>query len=283
MATLVVDTKNEQNEDIKIVLHTPTASQLKDAQFISAGAFQEGVKKKLMLRETLVEYLREQGIWSDEKEQQLKDLNKQLSDGERRLARGGAEGFTKEQAKKLALDMRGWRMKQAELLAKTRELDEYTAQSFAENARFDYLVSVCAKYDDNRQVFSSLEDYKEKAEKPYAIAAATGLAKLIHNFNENWEKDLPENKFLLKYKFVNDKLRLVNKDGAFVDENGKLINEEGRYVNEKGDFVDISGRPVDAEGHALEEFVPFADDEPEIKPEPENVSDEEVVGLHAVG
>lgn len=257
MDHIVVPTKDDDGNDINLMLVAPDANQIKEAQLVSGKAFQEAVQRKLIFREKLNDYLREQGIWDDKKEAELKEVSAKLLDGERRLAKGGAGGFTKAQAKKLALDMRRWRVRQAEILAKTRELDEYTVQAYCENARFDYLVSVCTKYDDNRDVFKSLDDYREKSSKRYAVDAASNLAKLLHNFDDNWEKKLPENAFLIKYKFVNDDLALVNEDNKLVDENGRLINEEGRYINELGEYVDVNGNKVDADGKPIEEFEEF--------------------------
>jgi len=261
MSELVVPATNEQGEEFKIVLKSPTAPQLKDAQVASSKAFLEAIKNKMMFREKLSESLREQGIWNDAKEAELKDITYKLAEGERKLARGASAGFKKVDAKKLAVDMRGWRLKQAELLTKTRELDEYTVESYAENAKFDFLVSACAFHDDGRNLFKSIDDYREKSSLPYAVVAATNLAKLLHNFNDNWEKDLPENKFLIKYGFVNDKLMFVNKDGKPTDEDGRLVNEDGRYVDIDGKLVDRDGNPVDIDGKPLEAFVEFDEEE----------------------
>lgn len=260
MGTLAFKTKDENGKELDVVLNSPTATQLKEAQIVSAGAFQEAVKNKLMFREKLQDYLREQGIWDDQKEQELLDVTGKLNDGERRLKRGGAGGFTKAQARDLALQMRKWRVRQAELLSKTRELDVYTVQAYAENARFDYLVSACSKYDDGRKIFSGLDDYREKANLSYAIEIATKFAKLMNDFDEDWEKKLPENEFLIKYKFANEGLMLVNEKGQLVDESGKLINDQGRYINENNEYVDREGNKVDANGNPLEEFVAFPED-----------------------
>ena len=64
-----------------------------------------------------------------------------------------------------------------------------------------------------------------------------------------------------QYKFVDDKLRLINKDGKLVDEQGRLIDENGRFINEKGEFVDKDGNLVNSEGDYVVEFTPFLDDD----------------------
>lgn len=260
MKELVFDAKNDNDVDVKIIVSSPTSHQLKEAQIIGAKAFQEAIRNKMLFRAKLKETIREQGIWDDHKENELKELTQKLIDGERKLAKGAAPGFKKADARKLAIEMRKLRLRQTELLAETRELDEYTVESFAENAKFDYLVSVCTKYDDGLLVFKSYDDYKEKSDRPYAILAASKLSKLVYNLNEDWQKDLPENKFLLKYNFVNKDLMFVNQDGHLIDEDGRLINQDGRYVNENNELIDRNGNKVDEAGNPIETFVEFEEE-----------------------
>jgi hypothetical protein len=56
----------------------------------------------------------------------------------------------------------------------------------------------------------------------------------LEDARKDWEKDLPENKFLVEFNFVNEDLELVNEDGHLVDSQGKLINKDGRYVDKEG-------------------------------------------------
>lgn len=255
----VITSKDKDGKDLVLVVNKPNAKQLTDAQIVASNTFKEAVKKGGLLRAKLNEELATQGLWDKEKENKLIDLSRKINDGERRLARGGAGGFTKEEAKKLALDMRKYRNEQAQLLEKSRELDVYTIESQAENARFDYLVSVCVTFEDSRPAFASYEDYKEKATETYAADAAAALGELLYKIDTKLVDNLPENKFLKEYKFVDEKLRLVNKEGKLITEDGKLIDENNRYVNEEGKYVDVNGNLVDEAGNPIEVFVPFAE------------------------
>lgn len=256
----LIKTQNEKGEEVTLVVRTPNAKQLRDAQLASVKAFKEACDNKAYLRANLDEVMREQGLWNDNKEKELKELNKNINDGERKLAKGGAGGFKKNEAKELAINMKRWRARQVDLLSSRRSLDEYTAEGQAENTRFDYLVSVCVFNEDEQQTFNGLEDYRNRSTEQYAIIAATTLATMLYNFDDKYDHNLPENKFLRTYKFTDEKNRLINKDGHLVDETGKLVNEEGRYVNEKEELVDINGNKVDKDGNPIEEFVPFDED-----------------------
>ena len=109
-------------------------------------------------------------------------------------------------------------------------------------------------------MYSGLEAYENSDDK-VALVGAQNLAKFMYEFDDDFEKNLPENKFLLKYGFINDDLRPINKDGKLIDWEGRLIDEEGRYLDNDGNYVDIDGNPVTEEGEPVVEFSPFLDDD----------------------
>jgi hypothetical protein len=115
--------------------------------------------------------------------------------------------------------------------------------------------------DSENKYFASLEDYMGRIDDPVALAGAQKLANMIYGLDNNFEKNLPENKFLRKYKFVNDKLRFIDKQGRTVDSEGRLVDETGRYINDAGEFIDKEGNRVDAEGEYVVDAQPFLDDE----------------------
>jgi hypothetical protein len=147
------------------------------------------------------------------------------------------------------------------LTAERNSHDDFTAEAQSDSAKFDYLVAACLRNEDGTPVFPTIEDYKENADEPYASEAAGKLAGLIYGLDEQWEANLPENQFLKKYKFVDDELRLVNKDGKFVTKDGKLIDNDFRYINEQGEYVDVDGNRIDKDGLPVVEFSPFLDDD----------------------
>jgi hypothetical protein len=140
-------------------------------------------------------------------------------------------------------------------------LDSHTAEGQADNARFNYLVSACVVYKNNgNKYFKNYEDYLNRASDPVSFIAAQKLASIMYGLDSDFEKKLPENKFLLKYKFVNDNLELVDNKGRLIDASGRLIDQNGRFINEEGKFIDKDGNLVDESGDFLVEFQPFLDD-----------------------
>jgi hypothetical protein len=250
----IIDGKNRE-----MLIRSPSLQDQKEATKVYNQTFSEALKAKAVVRAKLDDLLIEQGLWDGIKQAKFTELQAEILDGERKLAKGG---ISLSDAKDIALKMRKTREDLRELIAVKTNLDTHTAEGQADNARFNYLVSACTVYNDTKeQYFKSYEDYNNKSGDPVAILAAQNLANMLYGLEDNYEEKLPENKFLKQYKFVDSKLRLINKEGKLVDENGRLIDENGRYINEQGQFIDKDGNLVDQAGDYIIEFTPFLDDE----------------------
>lgn len=246
---------NEQ----EFLLKSPTLGDQREAQKVYNQAFSDAVKSGCIVRARLDDLLKEQGLWDENKQIKFNTLQQQILDNEKSLSKGG---ISLKMAKEIAIKTKGLREEMRDLISVRTNLDNHTAEGQADNARFNYLISCCLVYSISKdKYFKNYEEYLSRASEPIAIKAAQVLANMLYGLDNDYEKKLPENKFLLKYKFVDEKLRLVNKDGKLVDVDGRLIDENGRFVNEKGEFVDKSGNLVDANGDYLTDFKPFIDDD----------------------
>ncbi len=261
--------EDSEGKTYELVVKRPNSTQLRDAQLISSGKFREAINSGAMTREGIDTYMRENGLWDDAKQTELQDLAKEIAHGERQLKAGGKnidteKKFSLKDARDLALKIRKLRFDQTMMLAKMRELDQYTVQGQVENAKFDYLVSVCTYEKNGDPHFKNLLDYEKKAEEPYVIEAVRKLADILFEFDPDFDSKQIENRFLKDQGFVDDELHLINVDGHKVDTEGRLVNDEGRFVDKDGKFVDINGDPLDEEGNPVEEFVAFevSDDDP---------------------
>lgn len=252
-------TINVDDKDKEFLIQTPSLEQQREAQKVYNQAFTDAIKSKSVVRAKLDDLLKDQGLWDDEKQAQFDTLQKEISDGEKRLAKGG---FGLKEARTLAVKMRQLRDDMRDLISVRTSLDNHSAEGQADNARFNYLVSACVVYNDSKQpYFSSMEDYLNKSTDPVGLLGAQNLANMMYGLDNDYERNLPENKFLQKYKFVDDDLRFVDKQGRLIDADGRLINEEGRYINDDGKFVDKFGNLIDDEGDYVVESEPFLDDE----------------------
>lgn len=248
-----------EDKEVEFVVRSPSLNEQREGQKIYNQAFSDAVKAKAIVRARMDDLLKEQGLWDESKQAELTRLQQEVLDGERALAKGG---IPLRQAREVAIDMKKARGAIRELISVKTSLDNHSAEGQADNARFNYLVSACLVYKDNNQpYYRSLEDYLSRSSESVAILAAQNLANMLYGLDNDYETNLPENKFLKKFKFVDDKLRFINKEGKLVDQEGRLIDENGRYINADGEFVDKNGNRVDANGDYVVESQPFLDDD----------------------
>ena len=252
-----IESKDSDGNDVVVYVTKPDKNDNKKAQLVFNKVFKEALSEDGLLRVVLENKLKEQGIWSKEKQKDLEKLNKEIRDSLIKLKKGGVK---LSEAKDIAIQIRIKRLQSASLMSERNRYDAYTVEAQAENAKIDYLISRCIKDEHGERYFKNSEEYNEKSEEPFVLEAADKLVTIIYGLEEDWEADLPENQFLKKYKFVDDKLRLVNQDGKYITSDGKMINDDFQYIDEQGNVVDEDGNPIDEDGLPQVEFSPFLDD-----------------------
>lgn len=250
---------NKVEEEFRVVL--PNKDDHSEGQKVYNKRFNEALDSGAFLRVKLDEVARAQGLWDDKKELELKQLQRDIAHNERILAQGG---ISLEQAKQVAIQIRKLRNDMKLLILKRVSIDPHSAESQAEAARFDYYLTKCLVYNKTgEQYFQDLDDfYQQQASgEPIVDQGVNHLSDLMYGEIEDIDESTPENKFLKEYGLVDNKFRLVNKDGHLIDEEGRLIDENGKFVNEEGEFVDIDGNLIDEQGQYKCDFKPFLDEE----------------------
>lgn len=277
----VVDSFDKDGNPVKVLVKKPTTKEYRDSQVEYNKAFRSALDSGSLLRQKLTEYMTEQGIWNDKKQQQNDNFIEQIRNKEEQLKAGGIK---LSEAKQIALDLRELRADFQIFLAEKNALDSNTVEGQADNARFAELVRLCILNSETKQqCFQSQKDYDANSDQPWVIEASAELANMLYGLDPNYANNLEENKFLKEFKFVNEDLRLINNDGHLVDVDGRLINEDGRYIayrTEEGKknkdpdqvyFVNRDGQEVVAKTNEdgeeewvridLQERKPFLDDE----------------------
>jgi hypothetical protein len=246
-------------KEVELAVLRPNAKQRQEAQKVYNRTFREAVESGAILRAKIESVMREQKLWDDHKEAELRKLQGAISDKERKIRSGGIK---LSEARDMAIQLRRDRSDLRGLNSERMSLDGNSAEAQADNAQFNFFVSTCTVHaNDGKPYFKSYEEYMIKEDDPVVGPAASALAKIIYNLEDDYEKKLPENQFLAKYKFVDESLHLVDKQGRKVDVDGRLVDENGRYINETGQFVDRDGNLVDVDGNFIVDEKPFLDDE----------------------
>ena len=262
----------EAEEDVKVpgegevkkmftfAVYEPSLEDFREGRKAYNTAFSDAIKAGAVVRERIEDVAREQKLWDDDKAADLERLQRESLAKEKKLAEGGMK---LSEAKALALEIRDLRGKTLELLTPKSQLDVNSAQGQADNEQFNCLVSCCLVYNDNKQRrFKSLEEYLNSANSEVASKAANMLAKHMYGVNEDFQKNLPENRFLKEFGFINDKLQFVDKENHPTDEKGRRINEKGHYIDKDGNRVDENGAPLDEEtGDYIVKAKPYLDDD----------------------
>ena len=244
--------------EVELLVKSPSPKNTRESQKAYNRAFTDALNSGSIVRARLDDVMKEQKLWNDKQEQQYQTIQKKLLDNERTLAKGG---IPLVQAKTYAIEMQKLREELKELITEKTTLDSHTAEGQADNAKFNFLVSACVVYKEtNQPFFEGYEDYLKRAVEPAAIIGAQKLANMLYGLDDDFEKNLPENKFLHEYKFIDNNLRPINSDGRLVDHEGRLVDEYGRFIDKDGNRVDIDGNPLDDEENYKLEFSPFLDD-----------------------
>jgi hypothetical protein len=231
--------KFEIDDQQYFIKMTPQA--IAEAKKVHNRAFREALENGALLRKSLMNYMRDQGVWDDKKEAQYQEYIKKISDLESRLAAGKMKI---SEGRAIALELSKVRSEFRELISERSSMDTNTAEGQADNVRFNYLLSACVySYDTQKPVYSSLNDYVENGSDVRALQIAGKFANYLYGVDENYEKNLVENKFLKRFNMIDEEGRFV-KDGQFVDVDGNPVDSEGYRIKD-GKRVDMNGHPLD--------------------------------------
>lgn len=229
-----------------------TSKIISDAQLVYKRAFKKALNDGCILRKSLMKRMEEDGIWSREKQSEYDDYIKKIATIEYKLNTGKDEDrkLTVSEGRELAIELSRTRIEMRNLISEKNEADNNTAEATADNEKFNYLVSACIyDYITKKPVFSSYEDYLNRADSDEAYKFASEFARFYYGLEKDYEKTLTEYKFLKRFNLIDDDGNFINKDGKRVNVNGELIDSEGYRVDENGNRIDINRNP-------LEENVP---------------------------
>lgn len=241
-----INGKDIDGNDVKVFVVSPTPEDKEQAEIVERKTFAKLINEKdedgnptAILQSRIEEYAREQGSWTDAKEKKKFELGKKLLENLEALKAGGIK---LSEARKKALEVSDIRSQMNELEAPLSELRKFSVESQCTDAVFNFLLTRCIKNEDGELVFKTVKDYKESPDHPWLAEAAITFMREYYGMTEDWEKSLPENEFLLKYKFVDDDLRFIDKEGNHVTRNGDPVQEKEEV--EFTPFLDDDGNPV---------------------------------------
>lgn len=257
-----VETPEGDKEPLVLAVKYPSNKLLDQANKVYARAWRVAVEEDGIPLKAKVDQIAEKNkLWDQEKTDRLNELAKSLAEKEAKLKRGGITkwglGVGKVSAQSIAVEMLQDRAEQLDLINQQNRLLEFTAETYAETARVNFILTQVVVYNETGELyFKSEDDYTNRANEQAALDVFPVVMKVLYADNYGVFDNLPENKFLREHKMIDGEGRLLNKDGKFIDITGRLVNEKGQYINEKGDVVGFDGKPIEEV-----EFSPFLDDD----------------------
>lgn len=218
-------TKNKTEVLIKPI----SAKVAAEAQLVYNKAFSNALKEGSLLKSRLESYMKEQGMWNKEKQDEYEDLINKMAECEKCLNSGKKDDqkLKLSEAKEIAMNLSTYRNELSFLLRERSALDSSTAEAMADNARFNFLlVMSCYDYKTQTRLFESVDDYLEKGDDELSIQVATKFAEIFYNLDPDYEKSLTEFKFLKRFNFIDDDGFFINADGDRVNIKGDVIKDE---------------------------------------------------------
>jgi hypothetical protein len=202
------------DKEILLSVKSPSYEEIEEADKVYSGKVaslvRESGKKKLLLRQEIDNFLRSANIWTN--------------------------GIKLSEGRTVCIEIMDKRKEIVGIMRKRQVFDDTTIESLAESERNDYLVYTSTVYaDSGEHYWESFDDMKnDKLSEAYS-KASTIVIELVYGINNEFEKRLPENRWLKKFDFVDDDLNYIDrKTKAKVDKDGNLLEDSAtvakRYV-----------------------------------------------------
>ncbi len=235
--------KRFEYEDKEYVLKPISGKNLVEGKKLYAQTFRKAIENGAILKKSLDDHMRRQGLWDDHKQQEYTDLIKKSADLEYRIKSGQFKKAS--ELKDKAIELKSIRDEIGDLMAVRNSMDSVTAEGQAEQEQFNFFI-YCSVYDylTQKTVFSSYDDYMDKADTNFGRAMANQFASYFYGVDDDFENGLLENKVLKKLNLINEEGFLVDSEGRRVDLEGNLLDQDGARIDADGNRIDINNNPI---------------------------------------
>lgn len=218
----------------------PTAKDEAKAKLQQSRTFNDALDGGACLRSQLNKVLKNRKVWDDTDDAEVESISNKIQENLKRLEEGG---FELMEARKLAITTNSLRLDLINKISVLNEHKSLTAEGQADDAYFDTLVSCCCFNEDGSKVFRSYDDYIARSKEDVAAKLAKKVSEVIYG-DFDYVKDLPENKFLSEYGFINNNMEYINEEGELVNSEYKVFEKEQPVKVEKKPFLK-NGQPIE--------------------------------------
>ncbi|RKY43068.1 MAG: hypothetical protein DRP85_00805 [Candidatus Makaraimicrobium thalassicum] len=196
-------------EGKKYFILNPTQDQLLRIDLEYRRAFAEAVRNGIMTELEAKQIFEKTGVWGDEQEQKVRELQVQIVTAELELEKEEDE----KKGKELAFKIMQLRNKLLDLIThKTRLFSSQTAEGYADEARTIQFAVECTVDENNQRIFNSRADFVNHPDTTftatcygYALLANAGLKE------EDTRPDFAERRWLREHGYLNNEDDLTDK------------------------------------------------------------------------
>lgn len=211
------------NKSYKVI--EPTINIESAAKKIYMTEYNKALKNDSVPRDRLDDKLKELGLLSQEDYDKMDKLRDEIDELIRPLKTGGIKlKEMKERAEKAQL----LRLHLYSLINYRTKYDDLTAESVAEDAKFNFLVYSCLFDAEGKKVFNTYQDWENCTDSELLEKAASSMVEILYPDRGNFFSTLPENEFLVKYGFYNKDLTPI--DAPKPEEFKPFLDEDDKPV-----------------------------------------------------
>lgn len=246
--------KDTNDKEVKLMVRNASYedSEQADRSYSAklASLLREKGSKKLLMRQELDKIFKDGDIWGKTEEDKVKSLQSDIDKLLNKIRKGGLKVT---EGRQICIDIADKRKEIVQIMHKRQMFDAATVESVAEAEKLDFLIYTCTVYaEDSKNYWESFDDMKNDKTSNIYTYASNLVYEVVFGVDPAFEKNLPENKWLKKYNFVDDELYFIDrKTGKKVDKTGKPIEELEESTTKQLDNL---------QGDIVEE-QPFIDDE----------------------
>lgn len=244
---------------LELYVKKPSMKELEDADRMRACKIAELIKSgdnTLLSRVELEDFLRKSKIWTDEDENKVIALHKKIESKLSELEKGGKKA---SEGRKICIEILQIRKDIYNAMIKRFSFEDATIESMAERRRDEYLIYLCTmNAENNKRFFEALDEVGEDQYFDVRFFAQRKISEYIYGNAEDVEKTLPENKWLSRFGYLDEKMILVDRktkqpvdwEGNLIpqlseEEKAKLVEKNTTGIKEETPFIDDeTGEPI---------------------------------------
>jgi len=202
-----VDTFDEKDKPLKLCLLKPNVRINKSCDIEYKKAWVFLLRQGIPTYKTILKDFEENKVWTKENEKELSDINVKIG-----LQSHLMDKFIKQDksddAQKAALEIIALRNQSYEMIELMNQAYTFSCEGGANEIRHEAYVAYASVYekDFDQPYFKNYEDFKNRREERAAMDLHLAYMQHVVGDNQDYIRNLPENKFLIDTGYLTKEL-----------------------------------------------------------------------------